>query len=283
MATSPVLGLALGGGGALGFAHAGVLAALHDRGPRPDAYSGTSAGAVVAALAAFGVGPDAIRERLGALRWRSVSDLARSRLGFLDNAELGDLLVAALGPVRIEESAVPLAIVAADVHTGDRVVIREGPLAQAVRASAAVPGVFVPVEIGARLLVDGAVIENVPVGPLRTLGAGLVVGVNVIGAPPYRPVRTAAQVLTNAAFIALQSSARRLAPEGADLLVEPDLAGRSVWDARDLPSLWDAGWRAGVAAAPSVEAALRAAPHGGDAPARDRSSEEERGGWSPRI
>ena len=267
MSPPPALGLALGGGGALGFAHVGVLAALHDRGLRPDAYAGTSAGAVVAALAAFGVGPEAIRERLGALRWRSVSDPARSRLGFLDNAELGELLVGALGPVRVEEANVPLAVVAVDVHTGERVVIREGPLALAVRASAAVPGVFVPVPVGARLLIDGAVIENVPARPLRALGARVVVGVNVIGAPPHRPVRTAAQVLTNAAYIALQAGARRPPPDGADVLVEPDLSGRSVWDARDLPALWDAGWRAGEGAAPKVAAAVSATPFG-DPPVR---------------
>lgn len=256
MPLPPGLGLALGGGGALGYAHVGVLAALYEQGLRPGAYAGTSAGAVVAALAAFGVSPNAIRDRLSALRWRSISDPVRSRLGFLDNVELGELLVTTLGPVRIEEADVPLAIVAADIHSGERVVLREGPLAEAVRASAAVPGVFVPVQIGGRLLVDGAVVENVPIGPLRELAVGVVVGVNVIGSPPYRSVRTAAQVLTNAAFIALQTTARRPAPDGADILVEPDLAGRSVWDARDLPTLWGAGWQAGQDAAPSVAAAL---------------------------
>ena len=265
MASFPTFGLALGGGGALGYAHVGVLAALHERGLRPDAYAGTSAGAVVAALAAFALGPDAIRERLGALRWRSVSGPVRSHLGFLDNAEPArELLVAALGPVRIEDAGIPLAIVAADIHTGERIVLREGPLAQAVRASAAVPGVFVPVEIGGRLLVDGAVVENVPVGPLGGLGAGVVVGVNVIGSPPYQPVRSAAQVLKNAAFIALHANARRPAPDGADVSIEPDLAGRSVWDARDLPSFWDAGWKAGQEAAPAVTAALPATRDGAD-------------------
>ena len=252
MATPLSFGLALGGGGALGFAHVGVLAALDAHGLRPGAYAGTSAGAVVAALAAFGVPPDAIRERLGALRWRAVSDPTRSRLGFLANDELGDLLIDALGPVAIEDARVPLAVVATDVHTGERVVLREGPLALAVRASAAVPGVFVPVQIGDRLLVDGAVVDNVPVGPLREAGLRVVAGVNVIGSPPHQPVRTATQVLTNAAFIALQVGARQPPPEGADVLIEPDLAGRSVWAVRDLGPLWDAGWQAGQAAAPRV-------------------------------
>ncbi len=262
MTRPPVLGLALGGGAALGYAHVGVLSAFWEHGFRPDAYAGTSAGAVVAALAAFGVDPDDLRDRLGRLRWRAIADPARSRLGFLTNDELGDLLLEVLGPVAIEDAPVPLAVVAADVHTGERVVLREGPLPLAVRASAAVPGVFVPVEVEGRLLVDGAVVENVPVGPLREVGARVVVGVNVIGRPPYCPVRTAAQVLTNAAFIALQAGARRPAPDGADVLVEPDLAGRSVWAVRDLPSLWDAGWRAGQAAVASVAAALLARSDG---------------------
>ena len=252
----PHLGLALGGGAALGYAHVGVLAALDENGLQPDAYAGTSAGALVAALAAFGVSPQTLQDRLGALTWPALADPSLSRIGLLTNVELGTLVHRLVGEVSIRDAPVPLFILATDILTGERVVLRDAPLADAVRASSAVPGVFAPVEIGGRLLVDGALIENVPVAPLREAGAELVVGVDVIGKPPFARVSTAAQVLTNAAFIMLHQAAKQPPPAGPDIRIAPRLEGRTPWNARRLNELWDAGWKAGTEAVPTIQAAL---------------------------
>ena len=252
----PRFGLALGGGAALGYAHVGVLAALHENGLKPDAYSGTSAGALVAALAAFGIPPDTLRDRLGKLTWPSVADPSLSRLGLLKNDELGTLVHQLVGAVSARDAPVLLVILATDILTGERVVLRDALLADAVRASAAVPGVFAPVSIGGRLLVDGALVENVPVSPLREAGVELVVGVDVIGHPPFSRVSTAAQVLTNAAYILLQQAGQQPPPIGPDIRIAPNMEGRKPWDARRLTELWDAGWKAGSEAVPAIRAAL---------------------------
>lgn len=243
----------------MGYAHVGVLAALHEHGLQPDAYAGTSAGALVATLAAFGIPPDQLRDRLGKLTWPAIADPSMSRLGLLTNAELGLLIDRLVGRRSARDAPVPLAIIATDIITGERVVLYDALLSDAVRASAAVPGVFAPVSIDGRLLVDGALVENVPVAPLREAKARVVVGVDVIGQPPFAQVKTAAQVLTNAAYIMLGQAGHLPPPDGPDIRITPNTDGRTPWNARRLEELWVAGWDAGLEAVPAIRAALRGA------------------------
>jgi NTE family protein len=146
--SSPTLGLALGGGAVLGFAHLGLLTALEEARIPVSHIAGTSAGAIVAAFHAFEIRPERVRTLLSPLNWRTVSNFSRNSLGLLSNEPLAELLRGELGDARIEEASVPLAVVAADIHSGERVILRDGPLAPAVRASAAIPGIYSPVSVG---------------------------------------------------------------------------------------------------------------------------------------
>lgn len=256
----PALGLALSGGAVLGFAHAGLLIALEEAGVEVDRIAGTSAGAIVAALHAFDVPPARTRELLEPLKWRKVSGFSRTSLGLLSNEPLAELLEEELGDARIEDAAIPLAVVAADIHSGERVVLREGPVGDAVRASAAIPGIYTPVEIDGRTLVDGGLVENVPVLAVRELGADVAVAATLGDVLDFDDVQTLLDVLTNAFFITVNTATRlSLALERADVLIEPDLEPYNHWDVKQRDELIEEGHRAGLDAVPRIRAALEQA------------------------
>ncbi len=258
-ATPPRLGLALGGGAVLGFSHLGILQALHAAGIEVHRIAGTSAGAVVAALHAFGTGPDRMHELLVPLTWRKVSNFSASSMGLLSNEAIANVIDEELGSVRIEDARIPLAIVAADIHTGETVVLKEGPLAQAVRASAAIPGIYAPVTIGGRVLVDGGIVANVPVRPLRDMDADVIVAATLGEALAFQPARTLVSVLTNAFLIAVYTATRLDLMEGVDVVIAPDLDVYNHWDVRQRDDLIARGRDAGEAAVPRIREILRRA------------------------
>lgn len=187
------MGLALGSGGARGAAHVGVLKVLEREGIGVAAIAGSSIGAMVGGAYAAGIPVERIEEE-----WRraSLPQVVRTflptfpRAGLSSGAELERYLRSIFGDLRIEDLRIPFAAVATDLDTGEAVVIREGPLVEALRASTAIPGIFRPVRWRGRILVDGGLVEPVPVGVCRKLGAGIVVGVDVSPRPvPTTPER----------------------------------------------------------------------------------------------
>ncbi len=216
-------GLALGGGALRGLAHLGVLDVLEEAGLRPGWIAGTSAGAIAAAFAAFGHSADETAEALEELGWGSITKGRPRKLGLSTNQGLEDLLLRLLGDARLEDADIPLAVVATDINSGNRVLLDRGPLARAVRASCCVPGFYVPVEVGGRLLVDGALTQNVPAGAVREMGAPLVVAVSLGFGLPYANVQSWTQIMANAWDIATHSQMRFEILAEADLLIDPDL------------------------------------------------------------
>jgi NTE family protein len=252
----PRLGIALGGGAIRGYSHLGVLAALQEEDLAPTAISGTSVGAVVAALYAFGVPMTELRARIPELKWREISAPTLAPGGLFSNRELGTLIQEAVGEARIEDASIPLAIVATDVASGEKVVFREGDVARAVMASACIPGVYVPVQYGERMLIDGALVEDVPISPLPKMGAELVVGVHLCPLPYYRPPASTFEVLVNATYIAIATSAK-LQLQAADVVITPDLSRFSRVSTRQCPDLFEVGYAAGRAAVPEIRAAMQ--------------------------
>jgi NTE family protein len=174
------IGLALGAGGARGFAHVGVLRALRRAGVPLDCVAGTSIGALVGAGIAMDASPDWL---LGALH-ASVPHIFRPTVplrGMLTNRALGAYLRRdeVCGLRVIEDLPLPFAVSAADLIEGREIVIRRGPIWQALLASAAIPGIYPPVRIGRHWLVDGGVINPVPVSIARLLGADVVIAVDL--------------------------------------------------------------------------------------------------------
>lgn len=247
-------GLALGGGFIHGMAHLGVLGVMEERGLTPGWLAGTSAGAIAAAFAAFGVSAAETEAALAELSWASMTRARpRARLGWATNEGLEEILRRALGDVHIEESRVPLGVVATDINTGQRVLMDHGPVATAVRASCCVPGLYQPVEIDGHLLVDGALVENVPARALREMGAPVVVAVSLGFALPFQPVESWMQVMSNALDIAVNSQMRFEILAEADVLIDPDLEGLSKVRTRDRAAIVEAGRRRAVEALPALE------------------------------
>lgn len=235
-------GLALGGGFLRGLAHLGVLDVLDEEGLAPGWLAGTSAGAIAAAFAAFGHSAEETEEALEELGWGSMTKLRPfGKLGLASNEGLADVLGRALGDVAFEEAATPLAVVATDINTGDRVVLNRGPVVRAVRASCSVPGLYEPVEVDGRFLVDGALVENVPVKSAREMGAPLVVAVSLGFALPFEEVKSWTQVMANAWDIAANSQMRREVLTEADLLIDPDLDHFSAFRDKNRPAIIQAG------------------------------------------
>jgi len=239
-ADQPSIGLALGGGAVLGAAHIGVLRALAELEIRVDMISGTSIGAVVAALYAFGQDWTAVRDAIKGLNWLDVSRLAISKYGLLSNQGLRNLLHKSFGDKDFADARIPLAVVAADITTGERVVLDHGDVANAVMASAAIPGLFAPIEIDGRMLVDGGIVENVPVSPLRAMGARAIIAVELVSHPAAP--QNLVDVLIGALHFAM-ARATELQTQDADTMVALDLSGFNRTDTRQIDDLIDAGYR----------------------------------------
>jgi NTE family protein len=234
-----------------------VLDVLEEEGLRPGWLAGTSSGSIAAAFAAFGYSADETEHALEDLGWGSMTKAwPFAKLGLASNQGLEDLLVRSLGDVRIEDAPTPLAVVATDINTGHRVVLREGPVAQAVRASCCVPGLYTPVEIDGRLLVDGALTENVPARALREMGAPHVVAVSLGFALPFDEVKSWTQVMANAWDIAAFSQMRRDVTSAADFLIDPDLEDFSAIRDKDRPALIQAGRDRTLEALPALRELL---------------------------
>jgi len=177
----PVIGLALGGGAARGFAHIGIVRTLLAHGITPDVVVGTSIGAVVGGAYVTGH-LDTLEEWARGLHPRNVLGYLDIRLngsGLIGGEKLAAQLEAAMGGVLIEDLPVKFATVATEVRTGHEIWLTHGRLVQAMRASYALPGIFSPVLIGDRWLVDGALVNPVPVSAARALGAEIVIAANL--------------------------------------------------------------------------------------------------------
>jgi NTE family protein len=179
--TRPRIGLALGGGAARGFAHIGVLRTLMANGIEPDVIVGTSIGAVVGGCYAGGH-LDTFEEWGRTLTKRGVLsylDISLGGSGLISGDRLAARLDQTLGERRIEELPSRFAAIATELGTGHEIWLTHGRLVEALRASYALPGIFTPVHLGGRWLVDGALVNPVPVSAARALGARLVIAVNV--------------------------------------------------------------------------------------------------------
>ncbi len=169
------LGLALGGGGMKGWAHVGVIEVLEQYGLRPDRIAGCSAGAIMGAAYAYGM---PVEEMLRIMREQDASGFFTLRLdgrSLLNWEGFRRSLVEVYGDTRIEDLEIPFAAVCTDLETGKEVVLEEGPLVDAILASSAVPGIFPPVKYGDRFLVDGGLLNNVPVSVLARQGAAYII------------------------------------------------------------------------------------------------------------
>ncbi len=217
------MGLALGGGAVLGAAHVGVLRVIDEYDIKITHVAGTSIGAFVAAFFAFGKTWKEIREIATELKWFDITGSSLSRFALLSNEKLGELIVKHIGDKEIEDADIPLAMVAADIATGEKIVLKKGSIADAAMASTCIPGIFNPVDIDGKLLVDGGVVENVPVNTLKDLGAKKMIAVDLNSQHSFGAPENILDVIINSYHYTMQA-ASELQTKEADILIEPDLS-----------------------------------------------------------
>jgi len=177
----PAIGLVLGSGAARGFAHIGVMRALQAHGIKPDIIVGTSMGALVGGCYATNQ-LDALEDWARSLTRRRVIsylDVTIGGSGLISGERLAQRLEESIGERAIEDLPIRFAAIATEIGTGHEVWLTRGSLPLAIRASYALPGIFAPVHLGGRWLVDGALVNPVPVSAARALGARVVIAVNM--------------------------------------------------------------------------------------------------------
>lgn len=178
------VGLALGGGGVRGLAHIGVLQGLVDARIPIDCVAGTSVGAVIGAAYCAGLELPQLWELAAETSWTNFGRLTTPTTGLLNFDPLEAWMIDLIGDVDIRDLSIPFAAVVTDLASGERVILREGRLASAVRASCSVPGIVKPLEVDGQLLCDGGISDNVPVGAVRMLGADYIIGVDIFAHAP---------------------------------------------------------------------------------------------------
>lgn len=254
--TRPRIGLALGGGAARGGAHVGVLQALEEEGIPIDCIAGTSAGALVGALYAGGLKPKELQELSANMRWLQVAEPTWPGAGFMTNRRMRSFLERHIGPVTFDDLRLPFAAVAADANTGEEKVLRSGRVADAVRASTAIPGVFKPVEFDGRLLVDGVVVSNVPAGAARSLGADVVIAVDVTGYGFEAGAPRSISEAISRAFDVMTRQTVTAALEWADVVVRPQVSGLNGYNTRTAAEFARRGYLAAREAMPAIKARI---------------------------
>lgn len=229
----PVIGLALGGGAARGFAHVGVIKALEAQGIVPDLVVGTSAGSVIAALYATGLSGNDLNRIAINLDEASITDWANPFSNKFGGLIKGDALQnevnRIVGNRLIDKMKIPLGIVATDLQTGDPILFRTGNTGQAVRASCSVPGVFSPAVIGSREYVDGGLTSPVPIRFAKQMGADIVIAVNISSEPSAQNFSGTIGVILQTTTIMGKSINQFELPK-ADILIQPELSNMKGTD-----------------------------------------------------
>jgi NTE family protein len=227
------IGLVLGGGAARGFAHIGVIKSLEAQGIVPDIIVGTSAGAVVGSLYAAGLSGFDLQKTAMEIEESQVGDWSLPDRGVFKGEALQNFVNKAVGNRVLEKLPRDFAVVATDLKSGDPVLFRTGNTGLAVRASAAVPGVFQPVAIAGREYVDGGLVSPIPVRFARKLGATFVIAVDISSRPKDAPTSSTLDVLLQTFSIMGQTIGHFETAE-ADVVIRPittelpatDFAGR---------------------------------------------------------
>lgn len=270
--TTTKVGLALGSGVARGLAHIGVLKALKEASIPVDMIAGTSMGAMVGACFAKDGEIDAIEVLALKMHWRQLTRLLDPKLNFFKKGlvhgkKIEEQLFSLIGDIEFQDLKIPLAVVATDINTGEEVVIREGSVIEAVRASISLPGIFMPVRCGGRCLVDGSLTNPVPVDILSDMGAKFIIAVNVLSEPQKRKAasvdpNSVPQIpnMLNALLQSLYIMVYEIAKPKiikADIVINPDVSKMEAFEFHKKQEAIVAGYNATRDALPEIRRLLR--------------------------
>lgn len=249
----PKIGLALSGGATLGAAHIGVLQVLEEAGIHPDYVAGTSVGALIGATYCAGVPLDEIKNMFFTVNWPTLIKVSlKNTLSIFDTQPMETFLKKKIGDINFEDLQIPFAAVTCDILTGNRVVLDHGPLAPAIRASASIPGLFSPIEMDDYLLVDGGVVDNLPVEQVKAMGAGYIIACDIsyrtaITRKPENPFD-----MFQIMFNIMQDRGALISKEECDCYIRPNIAQFSCWGFAEAEKIMNEGRKAAIQALPQL-------------------------------
>lgn len=252
----PKIGLALGAGSARGIAHMGVLRVLKRYRVPIDYIAGCSIGAMVGGLYAAGMKLDFMIGFATELQSRTWVDLGLPRRGLIAGKKVETMLRLLTKERNIEDLPTPFAAVATDIERGEAVEISSGPLFQAIRASISIPVVFRPYKLGGRLLVDGGVVDRVPVSLVKKMGADIVIAVDVNKFVTYQPVENILDVMLQTLDI-MERKILNTTILDTDILIRPQVGHIGPNQFHRVAELVSEGERAAEAAVSKIGWVLR--------------------------
>ncbi len=217
------LGITFGGGAARGFAHVGAIKVLEEAGIKADYVSGTSVGGIIAALYCAGYTYDRMFSIVKTIKWNNLLTFRLGKGGMFVPDKMERLIDDLIGGKNFNDLEIPLGIAAVDVNTGEQVVLKTGSVARAVRAGATVPGVFIPLEIDGKLLIDGGMVNSIPGDVVKEMGADVVLGINLNGGRlEQREAKRTMQIVKNT-FSILVNNNLQIGKRYIDVMVVPDI------------------------------------------------------------
>ena len=252
----PKIGLALGSGGARGFAHLGVLKALKDNAIPVDMIAGSSMGALVACFYAFGHDIDQLIKLSKAFRRKHYLDFTIPKMGFITGNRVKNLIKLFMQGKNIEDLQIPVTVIATDLQTGEKVELTEGPIAETVRASISIPGIFIPEKLNGRLLIDGGVADRVPVSTVKKMGADIVIGVDVARVNPKEEILTVYDVIMQSLDI-LQMEIGAARESESDIMIRPHVEIFSARAFKRIEEIIMAGEEETLNMMPAIKDAIR--------------------------
>ena len=218
----PVVALVLGSGGARGYAHIGVIEVLEKQGIHPDFIVGTSAGSIVGSIYASGKTAAELHEVALNLKPNDVRDVDVSLKGFFNGQKVENYINRQVNNTPLQNLKIPMYVVATELKNGEKTVFNYGNTGQAVRASTAIPSMFVPTKIGDTEYVDGGLVSPVPVQVARDLGADIVIAVDIL-AQPIHTETSNVWGLFNQNINIMQGRLAEEELKNADIVIQPDL------------------------------------------------------------
>ncbi len=247
----PKIILVLGGGGARGFAHIGVLKALREANIHIDMVVGTSMGALVGALYCAGVPVEKIEDISEKTKWEDITNMGYISLfkmlvaeKLLSTERLETYVRKNIGDLQFSQLDIPFVCVATDITTGEKIILKEGNVAVAARASATIPGVFAPVEYSQRYLVDGGLVENIPVSAAKLFDPDVVITVAVSADITKNQFNNVFSTLFQAIYIQGQKS-DEMNLSMSDVVIKPRVGDISAVNLNRAKDCIDAGFIAG--------------------------------------
>ena len=256
----PNVALVLGGGAFHGIAHLGVLKVFEDAGVPIDLIVGASAGSLVGGIYASKPNADSLLGLITDTKTSNIFDfsLFRSKEGFVEGKKLQKFINENAGVKNIEETKIPFIAMTTDLINGVSVPLEAGPLAPSINASSAIPGIFVPVIMYDIVMVDGGILDNIPVNIAKQKGAEVIFAVNVMAGYGSKDILKNRQTIALRAKMLANQDLTDQRLKMADLVITPDLQDYSIMTSKDNEAIYQAGLKAAKEALPDVLKILKA-------------------------